>query len=166
MVFKCKKCGKIVPEDSIYCPYCGYGIKSSAKTVQVSAGGTLLIAAAVVALIFFALSVKALAEIYSWYPPVVAQGWIAYDQMLTIFSFTGFLSGFSAGALALAGRRYLLTIVFTIICTFSGAGAWIISMIIPWANVGYSLFYYFLPVFSLPLIGALLIYPRKAEFRE
>jgi len=166
MVFKCPKCARTVPEDSVYCPYCGYGIKPSAKTTQVLAGGTLMIIAAVVSLIFFVLSIRALTQIYTWYPPEVAQGWIVYDQMLTIFSLTGFLFGFSAGILASIRINYRWTMASAMLCTLSGAGAWIISMIIPFANMWYSLFYYFLPMFTLPLVGTILIFPRKGEFEK
>jgi hypothetical protein len=166
MVSTCPKCARNIPEDSVYCPYCGYGVKPSAKKTQVSAGGSLLIVAAVASLIFFILSIRALAQIYTWYPPAVAQGWIFYDQMLTVFSLTGFLFGFSAALLSFARRSYTLTMTLAVLCMLSGAGTWIISMIIPFANMVYAFLYYFLPMFAIPLIGTLLIYPRKAEFNK
>ena len=166
MVFKCPKCDRTVPEDSVYCPYCGCGVKPSAKTTQVWAGGSLMIASTVISLIFLILCIKALVEIYSWYPPGVAQLWVLYDQVLTIFSFTGFLFGFSASVLSLTRKSYRWTMISAIFCTLSGAGAWIISMIIPFANMWYSFFYYFLPLFVMPLTGTALIYPRKAEFAK
>lgn len=165
MVSACPKCGREVPDDSVYCPYCGHGLKPSAKTTQVSAAGTLLIVAAVAHLIIFAVSIRALASIYSWYPLVVAEGWIVYDQMLTVFSFTGFLFGFSSGLLALRRASYSWTLVSAILCTLSGLGSWILSMIIPFANVSYSLLYYFLPMFATSLIGTVVILLRKAEFK-
>ena len=164
MISKCPKCGRTVPEDSVYCPYCGYGIKPSAKTTQVWVGGTAMIIASVASLIFFILSINALIGIYSWYPPGVAQIWIVYDQMLTIFSFMGFLFGLSAGILSLTRRRYKLTMMFAIMCTLSGACAWIVSMVIPFASMWYSFYNYFLPLVVLPAAGTALIFPRKAEF--
>lgn len=166
MEFKCPKCNRAVPEDSVYCPYCGYGIRPSAKTGQLSTGGTLMIVASVVSLVFLILCVKALMEIYSWYPPEIAQVWISYDQMFTIFSSTDFLFGFSSGVLSLFRRSYVWTMVFALLCTLSGAGAWIVSMILPFANLWQSFFYYFLPLFAIPVIGTALIYPRKEEFKH
>lgn len=105
MVSDCPKCTRTIPDDSVYCPYCGYGIKPSARSTQVSAGGTLMIVAAVASLIFFILSFQALLNIYNWYPPLVAQGWFIYDQMLTIFSFTGLVFGLSAAILTLTRKK-------------------------------------------------------------
>jgi hypothetical protein len=164
MALTCPKCSRTIPNDSVYCPYCGHGIQPSAKTPLVSAGGTLMIAAGVASFIALFLSIRALTQIYSWYPASVAQGWIVYDQLFTVSSFTGFLFGFAAGILSLIRRSYKWTIVSTMLCTLSGAGTWIISMIVPFANIWYSFFYYFLPMFTMPLTGTLLIYPRKAEF--
>jgi len=166
MVSNCPKCGNNVPEDSVYCPYCGHGIKRSAKTTQVSAGGTLMIVAAVVSFIFFFLSIQALTQIYSWYPPGTAQRWIAYIQAVAIFSFMSLLWGFSAAILSLARRSYRWALASAVLCTLSSAGSWITSMIIPYANLWYSLFYYFLPMFATSLIGTVLVYPRKAEFKQ
>ena len=166
MSSKCPKCGADVTDDSVYCARCGHGMKPTARTTQVSAAGTLIVIAAATSLIFFLLSIRALGQIYSWYPTTVAQSWIVYDQMLTGLSFTGFLFGFSAGVLSLARRRYSLTMVCAVLCTLSGAGAWTISMIIPFSKLWYSFLYFFLPAFATSLIGTVLIYPRKAEFKR
>jgi hypothetical protein len=166
MVRKCPKCGRNVPDDSVYCAYCGYGMQSSARTTQVSSGATLIIVATVASLIHFILSIKALANIYLWYPPTVAEGWVPYDKMLLALSFTGFLGGISAGALSLARKRYRWTMASAVLCTLSGAGAWITSIIIPFADWGYSTFYFFLPMFVPAIIGTLLIYPRMVEFKQ
>ena len=166
MVVKCPKCAREVQDDSVYCPHCGHGLKPSAITTQVSAGGTLIVVTAVASFIHFMLSLQALANIYRWYPPLVAQNWIIYDQMLTIFSFTGLLFGFSAGTLSLTRRKYKWTIVCAILSTISGGSAWITSIIIPFSNWGYSTYYFFLPLLIPALIGALLILPRRAEFKQ
>jgi len=164
MTSKCPRCKREAPSDSVYCPYCGYGIQPSAKTTQVSAAGTLFLVAGIASLIFFILSFRALSQIYSWYPSSVAEDWIIYDELMTVFSFTGLLFGFSAGLLSLSRKSYRWTMISAVLCTVSGAGAWILSMIVPYASVLYSFFYYFLPVLLTSLIGTLLIYPRKAEF--
>lgn len=166
MVTNCPKCGKVIPDDSVYCAYCGYGIKPQARSAQVSVGGALFIAAAVTSLVLFVFSLYALLNIYNWYPVLVAQIWFIYDQMLTAFSFVGFLFGIFAAALSLTRKSYKLTIVFAVACTFSGGGSWVISMIIPNADLTQSLFYYFLPLFVTAFIGTLLISFKKAEFNR
>jgi hypothetical protein len=84
--------------------------------------------------------------------------------MLTGFSLTGFLFGLISSSLALARRNYRLTMLFALLCTASGAGAWVESVIIPLANLTYSFLLYFLPSFTTALTATILIYPRKAEF--
>jgi RNA polymerase subunit RPABC4/transcription elongation factor Spt4 len=166
MVVECPKCGRTIPDDSVYCPYCGYGIKPSSRSAQVWTGGTLIVVAAVASLILFVLSFYALLNIYSWYPPLVAQSWFVYDQLLTVFSFTGCLFGLSAATLSFTRKSYKWTMASSVLCTLSGGGAWIISMIIPHSNPLQSLLYYFLPLFITSLTGTVLIFFRKAEFNR
>jgi hypothetical protein len=164
MAPKCPSCGRDVPEGSIYCLYCGRGIHQSARTTLVSAAGTLLIVAAVASLVFLIQSVQALAQIYGWYPSEVAEEWIVYDQALAGFTLTGFVFGLVAGVLSFARKGYRWTMLSAVACAFSGAGAWMISMIIPYANLRYSFLFYFLPMFLTALISVVLIFPREAEF--
>jgi hypothetical protein len=165
MVFECTKCGKTIPADSVYCPYCGHGMKPSARSTQVSVGGTLMIAAAGASLVFFVLSVRALLNIYQWYPALVAQSWFAYDQMFTFLSFTGLMSGLSAAILSLTRKNYNWTIASALLCTFSGGGVWIISLIIPHSNLLQSVLFYFLPLLAPSFVGTALIFFRKVEFK-
>jgi hypothetical protein len=139
-------------------------MKPSARSSQVSAGGTLMIAAAVASLVFFVLSVRALLNIYDWYPALVAQSWFIYDQMFAFFSFIGLLSGLSAAIFSLTRKNYNLAIVSGLLCTFSGGGVWIISMIIPHSNVLQAVFFYFLPLLAPSFVGTALIFFRKSEF--
>ncbi len=164
MASHCTKCGRTVPADSVYCPYCGHGIRPWAKSTQVSAGATLIIVGAVADLLFFIMSARTLAQIYTWYPPLVAQSWIIYDQALLVISFIGFVSGFVAGALSLTRRSYKWTMFSALVCTLMGTGSWILSMILPFSNLSSSFFYYFLPVFTLPLVGTVLVAFRRDEF--
>lgn len=120
--------------------------------------------AAVASLVFFVQCVQALAQIYGWYPSAVVEEWIVYDQAFTGFMLTGFIFGLVAGILSFARKSYRWTMFSTVACAFSGAGAWVISMIIPYANLWYSLLYYFLPMFLTALISLVLIFPRRAEF--
>ncbi len=160
----CPKCGHSTQDDAIYCPYCGHGLVPSARTTRVSVAGALLIVASVSSIIFLILSIRALYMLYNWYPAVVAEDWMPYAQMLTGFSLTGFLFGILSSSLALARRNHTLTTVFSILCTVSGAGAWLESLIIPLANPWYSFLFYLLPSFTTALIATTLIYPKKAEF--
>lgn len=164
MPMNCPKCGRNTQDDAVYCPYCGHGLVPAARTTRVSVAGALLIVAGVASFIFLVLAIRALYMLYNWYPATVAETWILYAQMLTIFSLTGFLFGLTSSSLALARRNYRLTMIFSLFCTISGAGAWIESMTIPLANLWYSFLFYFLPSFTTALVATILIYPRKAEF--
>jgi hypothetical protein len=84
--------------------------------------------------------------------------------MLTMLTLAGFLFGFSSGMLSLSRRNYRLTMLSALLCTLSGGGAWLVSMVIPYSYAWYSFLFYFLPVLLTALIGTLLIYSRKAEF--
>lgn len=164
MVSECIKCGKTIPDDSVYCPYCGYGMRPSAKSTHVSVGGALMIVAAITSLIFFVLSFRALLNIYTWYPPLVAQSWFVYNQMFTVFSFTGLLFGLSAATLSLTRKSYRWALVCALFCVLSGGSVWTISMIIPHSDAVLSVLLVFLPLFATSFIGTVLIFLRKAEF--
>lgn len=101
----CPKCGRNVPDDSVYCPYCAHGLKPSAATPRVSAAGVLMIAAAIGSFILLILSINALVEIYTWVPSLVAQGWFIYGQSLTILSTVGFVAGSAAAALSVKRKK-------------------------------------------------------------
>jgi RNA polymerase subunit RPABC4/transcription elongation factor Spt4 len=160
----CPKCANAVAEDAVYCPHCGHGLKPSAKTVQVSLGASLIIVATAASLILFVLSIKALMQIYVWYPRVVAQNWIIYDQMFAFFTLVSFLLGLSSSTLLLLRRNFRWSITLASLLTISCIAAWAISILEPFTNLGSSFFYFFLPLVLPALIGTLLVYPRKAEF--
>jgi Na+-translocating ferredoxin:NAD+ oxidoreductase RnfD subunit len=164
MVSACPKCAEAVSEDAVYCPNCGHGLRPSAKTVQVSLGASLIIVATAASLILFALSIKALMQIYVWYPPVVAQNWIIYDQLFAIFTLASFLLGLFSSALLLLRRNFRWSIALASLLTVTCVAAWTISIVEPFTNLGSSFFYFFLPLVLPALIGTLLVYPRKAEF--
>jgi hypothetical protein len=166
MVAECAKCGKAIPDDSVYCPYCGHGIQPSARSFQVSVAGALMVTSTVASLVIFVLSSRALLNIYSWYPASVAQVWFIYDQMLTTTSFAGLIFGLSAATLILSRRSYSWAMVFSTLGTLTGGCSWVISMVIPHSNIAYSVLYYFLPRFATSLMGTLLVSPRKAEFNS
>jgi len=165
MVVKCPKCNKTAPEDSIYCPYCAYGLKPHAMTIRVSAGSVLMIAAGVASLTLSFLCVRALVEIYSWYPQLVAQSWFSYVQLLTAFSLLELVSSLSVAVLSLMRKTYVWTMILAVLAVFSGAGAWLISTIVPESKLLNSILYYFLPMLLAPLVATILIYPRRKEFR-
>jgi hypothetical protein len=124
-----------------------------------------MIVATVANLIFLVFALQAIINIHRWYPPLIAQTWFAYDQFLTVFFFIGLLFGLSATILSLSRKSYRWTLASSILCTLSGGGAWIISMIVPHSNTVQSLLYYFSPLLATPLIGAVLIFFRAAEFK-
>ena len=162
---KCPRCSREVPSDSVYCLYCGSGIQPNARTARVSAAGALLMVASVASLIILILSLRALVQIYSWYPRSVAEDWVIYDQMLAVLSLTGFAFGFSSALLSLFRRNYNWAMISAVSCTLSGGGAWLLSLVLPYSYAWNSFFFYFLPVFLTALLATMLIYPRKAEFR-
>jgi hypothetical protein len=161
----CPKCGRNVPDDSVYCPYCAHGLKPSAATPRVSAAGVLILAAAIGSFILLTLSINALVEIYTWVPRVVALEWFIYGQSLAILSTIGFVTGLAAAALILKRKRYNWTLASALVCTLSGLATFAVSVVIPDFNPKNSFFYYFLPLFVTPLMGALLILGRKQEFK-
>lgn len=162
---KCPRCSREVPDDSTYCLHCGSGIQPYARTPWVSLAGALLVVASITSLIFLILSLRALVQIYSWYPRSVAEGWIIYDQMFAVFFLTGFAFGFLSALLSFSRRNYMWTMISAAACMLSGGCAWLLSLTIPYSYAWSSFLFYFLPIFLMALIGALLIYPRKAEFR-
>jgi multisubunit Na+/H+ antiporter MnhE subunit len=135
-------------------------------TIRVSAGGVLMIAAGVASLALSLLCVRALLEIYSWYPQLIVQSWVGYVQLLTAFSLLELVSSVSVAVLSLMRKMYVLTMILAVLTTFSGAGAWLISMIVPGSRLLDSILYYFLPMLLAPLVATLLIYPRRKEFRH
>jgi hypothetical protein len=164
MVTECLRCGRAIPDDSVYCPYCGRGVQPSAMSFQVSIAGALMITSTVASLVIFVFSLRALLNIFSWYPASVAQVWFVYDQALTVTSFCGLTFGLTAATLILSRRSYSWAMVFSTLGTLAGCGSWVISMVILHSAIAYSMLYFFLPRFATSLIGTLLLLPRKAEF--
>lgn len=165
MASTCPKCRKTVPDDSIYCPYCAHGLKPSARTVRVFVGSILMIVAALGSLILLILSTQALLGIYNWYPQLAAQMWFVYDQMFTVFALSGLIFALPAAVLSLSRKSHKWTMISATLSTLSGGALWITSMIAPIVVLWESTVYLFIPLFIAPLLGTLLIYPRKAEFK-
>lgn len=166
MSSSCPKCGRTVPDDATYCPYCAHGLKPSALTGKVSAAGVLMLIACCGFFVVFIISGSALLQIYSWYPPLVAQKWFLYDGVFTGLCLCGFLSAILSSTLVFVRKFYRPTMILAVVSTLLGACVWVTSMIIPEFKLMYSILYYFLPMFLSPLIGALLILPRKPEFQQ
>jgi hypothetical protein len=166
MSSSCPKCGRKVPDDATYCPYCAYGLKPYALTGRVSAAGVLMVTACSAFFVVFVISLSAVVQIYSWYPPVVVQKWFLYDVAFTGFCLCGFMSSMSSAALIFARKFYGVTTTLTVASTALGTGVWVTSMITPEANLMYSILYYFLGMLLSPLIASLLVFPRRQEFRQ
>lgn len=163
MSLQCPKCGKPVSADAVYCAYCGHGLKPSATTVYTHLAVAFMIVATVGSMVIFILSALALQGVYSWYPQFVAQQWFVYDQLLTVFSFSGFVFGTAATVFILSRKSADVAIASAGLCTLSGAGVFTVSLIQPLPVLWQSILYYFLPLFIVPLTGNLLAFLRKEE---
>jgi hypothetical protein len=109
----------------------------------------------------FVESLLALQGVYQWYPQFVAQQWFIYDELFTIFTFSGMLFGSLATSLMLSKRNLTGTLITGFLCTISGASVFVTSLIAPLASLWKSIFYCFLPLFLAPLVGTLLFYYAK-----
>jgi hypothetical protein len=99
-----------------------------------------------------------LANIYSWYPQIVAQRWFVYDELLTTFSFVELICGALAASLITWKKNFRVAVALAMICTLSGASAFLVTLIQPLAVLWESLLFYFVPLFIVPLAGTLLFY--------
>jgi hypothetical protein len=133
----------------------------SARIAYLYVTSLMMIVATADSLIVFILSVAALNGVYGWYPQLVAQQWFIYDQLFTAFSFIGMVSGGFATALVLSERSYVGALSSALVCTLSGAGVLVVSLIQPLALWWETVLYYLLPFFAPSLIGAFLIYLKR-----
>jgi hypothetical protein len=136
-------------------------LEVSTRIAYMYVAGTMMLVATVDSLVVFILSAVALEGIYGWYPQFVTQQWFIYDQLLTVFSFLGMVSGISATVLLLSRRSYVGAVTSSAVCTVSGASVLVVSLIQPLAVWWESTLYYLLPLFAASLIGTLLIYLSK-----
>lgn len=112
-------------------------------------------------LYIFVESLLAVQGIYQWYPQFVAQQWFIFDELFTIFTFSGMLFGSIATALVLSKKSSTGTLITGLLCTISGASAFVTSLIAPQASLWKSILNYFLPLFMAPLVGTLVFYYAK-----
>ena len=164
MVNECPKCGRSVPDDSVYCPYCGQGLTPPARTSQVYAASLLLLAACVSSGIFIILSTRALLYVSTWYPLLVAQTFYVYTRWLLVLSMGELISGGVCMLVSYNRVNHLWAVTSAAACTLCGGGIWAMTLVVPWYPLWSSIVYYFLPQFLPPLVGTLLLLPRKAEF--
>jgi len=106
----------------------------------------------------FVESLVAVQGVYEWYPQFVAQQWFIYDELFTVFTFSGMFFGSLATALMLSKKNSTATLITGILCTISGASVFVTSLIAPLASLWKSILNYFLPLFLAPLVGTLLFY--------
>jgi hypothetical protein len=162
----CPKCGRPVSPEATYCPYCGQGLKPTATTSYTRIAVALMIVATVGSLVIFILSVFALEGVYSWYPQFVAQQWFVYDQLLTLLTFSGLIFGATSTTFILSKKSPKGALASATFSTLSGAGVFIVSLIQPLPVIWQSILFYFVPLFTAPLTGNLLIYLRKEELEN
>jgi hypothetical protein len=153
---QCKKCK--IAMINIFCRASHSNTSNMAKTVDTSNAGGLMIAATMASLVIFVLSAYALANIYSWYPQIVAQRWFVYDELLTTFSFVELICGALAASLIMWKKNFRVVVALAMVCTLSGASAFLVTLIQPLAVLWESLLFYFAPLFIIPLAGTLLFY--------
>ena len=153
---------KTVSIDAAYRAYYPNTPDVAAKNAHTNNGGTLMIVATTASTVIFILSVYALQDIYRWYPPLVAEQWFLYDQLLTAFSLLELIFGALATTLILSKRSFRVAVALSTICTLFGASSFIVTLIQPLALLWQSLIFYFLPLFITPLAGTILtIYEQK-----
>lgn len=166
MTLQYAKRDKSVTVDTACCAYRQHGPNLAARIAQVYAAGTMMIVATAASLIIMIQSIVALLGVYGWYPQFVAQQWFIYDELLTFFSFLGLAFGALSTALILSERNHRAAVASAIACTLSGAGAFVISLIQPMAELWQSILYYLLPLFIAPLIGTLLAYLQTEDVEK
>jgi hypothetical protein len=154
------------PEDSIYCPHCGSGVAPRAKTGRIYAASILFIFTCASSLIFLILSTRALLYVYTWYPATVAQEFYTYIQMLFVLSLLVLVFGGTSAALSYRRLNYKWAIASGAVCTVLGGCIWVVTLIVPWFPLWSSILYYLLPQFAPPLVGTILILPRRIEFQH
>jgi hypothetical protein len=166
MASECPECDRSVPDDSVYCPYCGHGITPRARTSQVYAASLLLLAACTSSGIFIILSTRALLYISTWYPQLVAQTFYVHSQMLLILSLGALVSGSVSVFISYRRLNYRWAIASATACTLCAGAIWVATLLVPWYPLWSSIVYYFLPQFLPPLVGTLLLLPRNLEFEH
>lgn len=166
MIPRCLRNGKLMSCRIVDDGFHGDRLDSERRIVHVTVAETMMMVATLGSLVVFVLTVVALQGIYGWYPSFVAQQWFIYDQFFAVFSFLGMVFGAFATSLLLAKKNCQAAVACGIVCTVSGAGVFVVSLIQPLALLWQAMIYYFLPLFIAPLIGTLMIYMRQDEKNE
>jgi hypothetical protein len=166
MAATCPKCGRNVQDYSTYCPHCGFGISPHARTSRIYFTSLLMVVGSVGSLILLILSARALLYIITWYPLMAAQGWFVYNWMLLALSLCEVTSGIVAAFFSYSRKSYKWATTSAALCTLSGGGIWFVSLLAPGPQVWQSILYYFLPMFLPPLVGAILLFTRRQEFKR
>jgi hypothetical protein len=160
------ECGEPMFINGVHCAYEKHGFGLDVETAHTLIAGTMMIVATVGSMVVFILSVIALEGIYSWYPQFVAQQWFMYDQLFTAFSFSGLIFGAIATTLISSKKSFRGAVASAMVCTLSGAGTFVVSLVQPLAVLWQSLTYFFLPLFIAPLAGTLLTILQGEETKQ
>lgn len=166
MTATCPKCSRSVPEYSTYCPHCGFGISPDARTSRIYFTSLLMVIASVGSLILLLLSARALLYVFTWYPLTAAQEWFVYNWMLIALSLSEVTSGVVAAFFSYRRKSFRWAATSAALCTLTGGGIWFISLLAPSYQFWQSILYYFLPMFLPPLMGAILLFTRRQEFKR
>jgi hypothetical protein len=141
-------------------------VESNVRTVRTFVAATLMTVSTVGFMVVFTLSVVALHDVYSWYPQFVAQQWFIYDELFTVFSLSGLISGAFATVLILSKKSFKVAAASALVCTLSSASVFVVSLVQPLAVLWQSLLYFFLPIFVTSTAGAALTYMQDEEIEK
>lgn len=158
MVLHCPRCGRRIPDDAMFCLYCGKSVRLE-RTGLPLAGGVLVIisssisilAGVLFALIYLMSGTYMSSQYYSSYPT------------LSFFSFLGFISGLYGGIHAIKRESYssamggtVMMILMSIIFSMIGSAA-------PYSS-GFVTVIFSCPIIILSLLGGAFVASKKKEF--
>ena len=128
-IVNCPKCGKKLPDEAVYCLFCGTSIKKEKKRTGFPiAAGVLTIIASCICILVGILFIAAFAvETYGYYE-------VGY-LVPGIFALIGFAFGLTAGILTLKRRTFPLAVIGIIFIMISAFLTFIpFSEYYPWTS--------------------------------
>lgn len=164
----CPECGKkILDENSSFCAYCGVPFDSENKSSD------FLIAAGILALVAAAFSIAVAAtgiNNYLTYAAYYAQydydtSFILGFLLFGVFALVSSIFGFAAGLLSLAGKRFKLAVLGTVLLVASSAFILVVVWLYEYGFGEYVLLSAISPL-ALSLISTFFMVKSKFAFSE